>query len=70
MLFVTGTATKLIKVHSPTKHSHYFVVDFPVKQVASVVFQGIFDGDNSENHQQRNHGNFLLEGFNNWHPVQ
>ena len=63
-------ALKLIEVHSPREHSHYVVVDLLVEQVASVVFQGIFDGDNNENHQQRNHGNFLLKSFNNWHPVQ
>lgn len=59
-----------MEVHSPTEHLHYMVVDVLVEQVASVVFQGIFDGDNRENHQQGYHGNFLLEGLKNRHPVQ
>ena len=54
----------------PTKHSHHIVVDLLVKQVASEVFQGVLDADYSENYQQRNHGDFLLKGFNHWHPVQ
>lgn len=61
---------ELAMVHSPTVHPHYIVVDLLVKQVASVVFQGIFDGNHSEDHQQGNHGDLLLKGFNNWHPVQ
>lgn len=61
---------KLTKLHSPTEHLCNIVVDLLVEQIPSIVFQGIFDGDNSENHHQRNHGNFLLKGFNNWHPVQ
>lgn len=58
------------EVHSPREHPHDIVVDLLVEQISSVVFKSIFDGDDSENHQQRNHGDFLLKGLNDWHPVE
>lgn len=59
-----------LQLDSPAVDLHQEVVDLPVGQVASVVLQGVFDGDDGEDHQQGNHGDLLLKGLHHRHPVQ
>lgn len=59
-----------LAAHSPTEHLHHVVVDVFVEDVASVVLQCVFDGNDDEDHQQRDHGDFLLKGFNYRYPIQ
>lgn len=54
----------------PAVHFHCVVVDLLVEYVAPVVFKGIFDGNNSEDQQQRDHSDLLLKGLHNGNPVQ
>jgi len=49
---------------------HHVVVDLLVEQVSSVVFQRVFDADDYEDHQQRNHGDLLLKGLHDRNPVE
>lgn len=47
------------------------IVVYPlVIAVAPVVFYGIFEGDDSEHDNERDHGNLLLKGLHHWNPVQ
>lgn len=48
-VFLTNSP-ELENVYSPTEHLHFIVVDLLVKQVAAVIFQGIFDSNNYKNH--------------------
>ena len=55
---------------SPAVDAHQVVVDRLVEQVATVVLHSVFEGDDDEDHQQRHHGDLLLEGLHRRHPVQ
>lgn len=57
-------------VYSPTEDLNHVAVDLLIRQVASIVLQGVFDADDGEDHQQRNHGDFLLKGLHHGDPVQ
>lgn len=66
----TQTALNLENVYWPAEHFHFVIVDLLVGQVMPVIFQGIFDGDDKKNHEDRDHCYFLLKSFDSRDPVQ